>query len=627
MEKRFTIALILSLAVLVLWQVFVMPGREESETPEPPPAPEKEVEPEPRDRPQPEEEEEPAEPDPGETFEPRPVVLENEELKLTFSTRGGVLEEAVLKQQYPTAAARERGAPQLVLLEDFGARLDGAPVHALRLDNLSWPRTRLGSGEWTPERRPDGSLVLTRRVAEAGGGQPPLVAQKVLRLEGHHLRFELSLRYDVEDGERITFPHELVLHTSGGVYQEPYEAVPNSGSYLFSSGGTEEISELVQPRSLGGEEEGARYSFRGDRRFLADVSNYFGAFLALQEGFPDRGRADVHLVPAEQGAEGRSRTRSSYTFETPLEPGKTVSCKGLLYLGPVEDSAILADLGDESPGLAEMLGVVFDEALGWVSPISQAVIWALRRLHGITANWGWAIVLLTLVVRLMLFPINRRSQAAMMHHGEAMSRVKPKLEALKKKYEKDPRKFAQEQMKLMKAEGVSLFPLGGCLPILLQIPIFFGLFSALRHYLSLRQAGWLWVQDLSQPDHLIRFDAPVWNPMSVCGGCCGIPQPDITGLHMLPILMTVTWFLNSYLMPKPATADPQVEQQRKMMMFMPVVFGLMMYSYASALSLYWLTSSTVGIIETRIIKKWFPVKPKTRKPVKRPAGRIKSNRR
>jgi YidC/Oxa1 family membrane protein insertase len=186
--------------------------------------------------------------------------------------------------------------------------------------------------------------------------------------------------------------------------------------------------------------------------------------------------------------------------------------------------------------------------------------------------------------------------------------VKPKLEALKEKHKGDSRKFAEAQMRLFKEEKVPLVPIGGCLPIFLQIPVFFGLFAALRASIDLRQASWLWVADLSQPDHFIRFDNPVYNPMSFCSGCCGTPAPDITGLHILPILMTVAWVLNSYLMPRPETTNPQMEQQRKMMMFMPLLFGLMMYSYAAGLSLYWLTSSVVGIIETRIIKKVWPLK-------------------
>jgi membrane protein insertase Oxa1/YidC/SpoIIIJ len=116
------------------------------------------------------------------------------------------------------------------------------------------------------------------------------------------------------------------------------------------------------------------------------------------------------------------------------------------------------------------------------------------------------------------------------------------------------------------------------------------------------------VQDLSQPDHLIRFASSIPNPMNFCAGCCGPGGAgDITGLHILPLLMTAAWVANSYFMPRPESSTPEQEQMRKMMMFMPVLFGLFMYTYAAGLSLYWLTSSLIGIVESRLIKKFWPV--------------------
>jgi YidC/Oxa1 family membrane protein insertase len=189
-----------------------------------------------------------------------------------------------------------------------------------------------------------------------------------------------------------------------------------------------------------------------------------------------------------------------------------------------------------------------------------------------------------------------------------MNRLKPDLDKLKKKYEKEPKKLMEEQMKLYRHHKVSMVPLSGCLPIFLQIPVFFGLFAALRASVDLRQASWLWVKDLSQPDHLVRFETAMANPMSFCSGCCGSGEAAaITGLHILPILMTIAWVANSYFMPRPANSTPEQDQMRKMMMFMPAAFGLFMYTYAAGLSLYWLTSSLIGIVESRLIKKLWPI--------------------
>ena len=134
--------------------------------------------------------------------------------------------------------------------------------------------------------------------------------------------------------------------------------------------------------------------------------------------------------------------------------------------------------------------------------------------ESLTGNWGFAIMLLTFFVRLVLFPVNRRSQISMVRHSEAMGRIKPRLDVLKEKYKDDTKRFLAEQTALLKAEKVPLVPLGGCLPLLLQIPIFYGLFAALRASIELRQAPFLWAPDLSQPDHLVRFATPYPNPIS-----------------------------------------------------------------------------------------------------------------
>ena len=144
-----------------------------------------------------------------------------------------------------------------------------------------------------------------------------------------------------------------------------------------------------------------------------------------------------------------------------------------------------------------------------------------------------------------------------------------------------------------------MLPLGGCLPLFLQMPIFFGLFSAIRFDVDLRHASFLWAGDLSRPDAFMSFESGFSIP------CCIGPGVQIDGLNILPILMTIAWVINQKMMPK--SPDPQVQQQQKMMMFMPIMFGFMMYSYAAGLSLYWLTSSLFGIFEQRVIKKIFPL--------------------
>jgi YidC/Oxa1 family membrane protein insertase len=373
----------------------------------------------------------------------------------------------------------------------------------------------------------------------------------------------------------------------------------------------------VEPKS--GEERRKPMALNGRRRFVADVNSYFGVYCGLDQMPPRMEAAFVgNADPAADPRQARvTRTRVDLDFKMSAETGKPSEGRLLLYFGPNETRFMKEALTGTAAPWADEFSRVYREALGMFAWIGKGVLFLLRLFEGLTGNWGFAIMLLTLVVRLCLFPVNRRSQVAMVRHSEAMARIKPKLDVLKEKYKNDSRKFLAEQQALLKAEKVPLVPLGGCLPILLQIPIFYGLFAALRASIELRQAPFLWAADLSQPDHLVRFATPLPNPLA--GLCCCAPpgmSDTISGINLLPILMTVAWFVNQLLMPKPANEDPQLAQQRKMMMFLPIVFGFMMYGYGAGLSLYWLTSSLIGIVESRLIKKWLPPRKETPAPAR-----------
>jgi YidC/Oxa1 family membrane protein insertase len=146
----------------------------------------------------------------------------------------------------------------------------------------------------------------------------------------------------------------------------------------------------------------------------------------------------------------------------------------------------------------------------------------------------------------------------------------------------------------MQQEG-AFPPLGGCLPPLVQIPIFFGLFSALRVAFDLRQGSFLWIDDLSMPDRVAHLGINTHLPF------IGV----LDWLNILPILMVILWVLQQKVMPKPT--DPQAQQMQKMMMWMPVVFGVFLYNYSSGLSLYMVTSSMFGILEYTVVRKIWPL--------------------
>ena len=261
----------------------------------------------------------------------------------------------------------------------------------------------------------------------------------------------------------------------------------------------------------------------------------------------------------------------------------------LVYAGPKSETAF-------GPGDEEFAGILKQD-LGFFDGIAGVILGFLRFLHGIVGNWGWAIIFLTLTVRMLLFPLNRRMQTSMARHATKMKRVQPKIDAIKKKYEKDPQKLRQEQARIFQEEG-AMPPLGGCLPILLQIPIFFGLFSALRVAFELRQEPFMaWIRDLSQPDRLVPTGLDTTLPL----------VGSIAYFNLLPILMVVLWIGQQKVMPKPPADNEQARQMQKIMMYMPILFGVFLYNYAAGLSLYMITTSLFGIIESTVIRKVWPI--------------------
>ncbi len=193
-----------------------------------------------------------------------------------------------------------------------------------------------------------------------------------------------------------------------------------------------------------------------------------------------------------------------------------------------------------------------------------------------TNNFGWAIILVTLIINLALFPFRLSS----LKSARKMQKLQPQIQAINAKYKnvgmRDPKKAEQNQevMALYKREGVN--PVGGCLPLVVQLPFFYAFYRVLSIAIELRHAPWLWVPDLSSPESL--------------------------PIHLLPIILIATQFLSQKLTPA-AGVDPN---QQKMMMFMPLMFGFMFYQASAGLVLYWLTGNLVGIAQQLIINRFMP---------------------
>jgi len=289
------------------------------------------------------------------------------------------------------------------------------------------------------------------------------------------------------------------------------------------------------------------------------------------------------LLRAELAKEHRTNAAADLLLaSTPPVPGEARRWDFSVYAGPIDGK--LAAEPDHA-----YLHTVVEERFGsikWLRWINHALLAVLRVFHAGTGNWGVSIILLTLLVRILLFPLNRVQQSSMQRYGAAMQRLKPQLDALKAKYKNNMRKYNEEQMAILKAEGVRP-PLGGCLLIFLQFPIWVSLFQILRSNIELRHAPFIfWVHDLSSPDRM--------------------PFPFLGTIHLLPILMAGAQVLQMRLQPKPAD-DSQAQMQKMMGFLMPIMMLFFLYSYPSGLSLYIFTSSLFGILEYQIVKRLWPV--------------------
>jgi YidC/Oxa1 family membrane protein insertase len=228
-----------------------------------------------------------------------------------------------------------------------------------------------------------------------------------------------------------------------------------------------------------------------------------------------------------------------------------------LYLGPQEQENLNK--------LAPNLGLVVD--YGWLTFLAYPMFVVLSFINGIVGNWGWTIIIFTILLKLVFFPLNQKSGKSMAH----MKTLMPKMEALKARYGDDKMKLNQAMMDLYKTEKVN--PLGGCLPILIQMPFFIALYWVLIAAVELRNAPWIgWITDLSTPD-----------PM-----------------YILPLIMGVSMFVQTKLNPQPA--DPV---QAKVMTILPIVFSIMFFFFPAGLVLYWTMQNILGIGQQWYINKTF----------------------
>jgi len=289
----------------------------------------------------------------------------------------------------------------------------------------------------------------------------------------------------------------------------------------------------------------------GDLRWVAIQDRYF--MLALAPA-PDPSRAARTCMGEVVDSGGGVFQASLLLPERRIEPGQTGSLEAEIYAGPkiIRDLSAVRIAGQD-PRLDESVDY------GWLSPISRVMLLVLLFVHKGVASWGVAIIALTLLVKLLTYPLNQKA----MKSGKEMAKLKPEMEKLQKRFKDDKQRLSAETMNLYKTHGVN--PLGGCLPMLIQFPVWMALYATLGNAVELYRSKFLWMPDLTRADPF----------------------------YITPIAMGIFMFLQQRITPMPTDN----EQQKMMMYMMPLVFTFMSLWFPAGLTVYILTNTLLTMAQ------------------------------
>jgi len=447
----------------------------------------------------------------------------------TFSNVGGVLKSFKLKEY-----SDGEGHPLELVNQEAGSKV-GWPLALVTGEKTV--DEELQSAAYVAEREPE-KLVLEY-------ASNSVHARKTFRFDPENYVFAIETTL-TKDGKGI--PYAVVWQGSFGDQSIPQDPARKNAVYQVDA-----TFKKVALRSLKDQPQ----SFTSLRAGVED--QYFAAvFLADNP-------VAVNVSKREHpGADGKPIPTLAVSISVP--EGKLLR----VYVGPKQQDW----LSKADPQLAAIVDY------GYFGFIAKPLVFCLLWIHSYIGNFGWSIILLTIVINLVLFPLSLKQQASMLK----MQKIQPHMRRLQDQYKKlkpnDPRRaqIQSEMMGLYKEHGVN--PMGGCLPLLLQMPFLFAFYSALAYSIELRRAPWiLWVHDLSRPDYVFGW------------------------LPVLAVLMAIAMFVQQKMTPT-TNVDPA---QAKMMSIMPLMFVFMFWSQSSGLVLYWLTGSIIGIGRQVFINKyWSP---------------------
>jgi YidC/Oxa1 family membrane protein insertase len=483
---------------------------------------------------------------PGAPAAPAParerLEISTDVLKLSFDTAGGSLVRAELLKNVDL----EDPARNFVLLDESAERVylaqtgligaPGLPNHTTVMTALPGPR-ELTEGNDTLEVRfasPESDGVkLIKTYTLTRGSYAVGVKHEVVNSGSAPVTPQLYLQL-VRDGNKLAGESSFYSTFTGpAVYTEAkkYQKV--------------EFKDI--------EENDAVFEKQSSNGYVAMVQHYFASAWLLGDGV-------ARDIFARKVSTNLYAVGMISTLPT-VAPGSSQTAEARLFVGPQLEKTL--------ESLAPGLELVKD--YGWLTILAKPLYWLLDKLHGVIQNWGWSIVALVVLLKIAFYWLNAKAYASM----AKMKAVNPRIAEMRERLKDKPQQMQQEMMRIYREEKIN--PLGGCLPIMVQIPVFIALYWVLLSSVEMRGAPWiLWIKDLSAPDP--------W--------------------YLLPVIMTLTTLLQTAL--NPAPPDPM---QAKLMWFMPLAFSVMFFFFPSGLVLYWITNNILSIVQQWIINTRMGVPP------------------
>jgi YidC/Oxa1 family membrane protein insertase len=470
--------------------------------------------------------------------------------KLTFDTEGGSLVRAELLKYSDTVDKTKN----FVLLDDSKERVYMAQTGVVAgAGGGAFPTHKTVMVPSGPRKLADGENTLVLEFASPEVGGVKLVKTYTLRRGA----YDIAVKHALINTSNAPVSPQLYMQ----LVRDGNKPVGESAFYSTFTGPAlyTDAKKYQKVDFADIKKKTADFEKSSNNGYVAMVQHYFASAWVLPDGIPRAISMDAVDIGATLG-DCCYRATMIAPLE-PIAPGATAAVEAKLFVGPQEEKLLEA----LSPGLE----LVKD--YGWLTPLAKPLYWLLDKLYSVLHNWGWAIVALVLLLKIAFYWLNAKAYASM----AKMKAVNPKVMEMRERLKDNPQQMQQEMMRIYREEKVN--PLGGCFPILVQIPVFIALYWVLLSTVEMRNAPWaLWIHDLATPDPY----------------------------YILPVIMTLTTLLQTAL--NPAPPDPL---QAKLMWFMPLAFSVMFFFFPSGLVLYWITNNVLSIAQQWIINTRMGVPP------------------